>query len=83
MCWVGFESQKQCGSTAETRRTTVRRFATGKNFQVEKQILKIANNYKKRTIAPMEIDKDQSYNQSYYFYYQEKQYIFLVMVDFL
>ena len=42
MCWVGFESQKQCGSTAEIRQTAVRRFATGKNFQVAKQILKIA-----------------------------------------
>ena len=72
MCWVGFESQKQCGSTAEIRQTAVHQFTPGKNFQVEKQILKIANNYKKRTIAPMEIDKDQSYNQSYYFYYQEK-----------
>ena len=33
VCWVGFD-----GSTAEIRRTAVRRFATGKNFQVAQQI---------------------------------------------
>ena len=38
MRWVGFEPQKQYGSTAEIRRTAVRRFATGKNFQVAQQI---------------------------------------------
>ena len=42
MCWVGFEPQKQCGSTAEIRQTAVHQFTPGKNFQVTKQILKIA-----------------------------------------